>query len=526
MDDNGIKDGPGTTEQGSAEPPRQAYLEVIFGVEKGKRRVLDRDRMVVGRGEDADFILDDATVSRRHLKVERAGGGYRIKDLGGNNGTRLAGEKITEAAVSEGSAIEIGSTVLTLQFGEPAPKTEPHYSVRNLDTQELPALGTRLGRQDPAAGETPRAPAPPMMKQRESSRRAKMPSPLLAQIVSWLVILCLATGGILLILKLLESGTSAFSYDGKDGILKTEAKKSRVVPSRLTATPEPQDEPESILAEIPIANTPDVAMERFQEASDFESKGQFGEALELLEEIAEKYPEFTPPSGTPVLEKMDLLKKSISYRGTVQGARDLLEAPTPARDALQKIIIELDAIPTTDGQFGEEAMMLSERAKSKMRKLELGLLPTPEADIIEEVEEELPPPEEVEKKSKHATEKKKKKKEKKKPAEHDEPEEEAVKSKTSAEYLEAARRALEDGNYGQARKNLNKARKLAGADPDIKKLDNLFSLEFSKLMKKSAREEDRGQALKLVEQALSLARKGSPQAAQAAKLKKDLTTAP
>ena len=519
MDDNKNNDAPGTGEYSTVKAPCQPYLEVIFGVEKGKRRVLDRDRIVVGRGEEADFILDDATVSRRHLKVERAGDGYRIKDLGGSNGTRVGGEKIAEATISQGSTIEIGSTVLTLEFGDGAAKLAPDHSVRNMDTQELPALGTRLGRPDPANGEPPRQPTQPMMKQREGSQRTRIPSPLLSQVVSWLVILCVATGGILLLLKLLEGGTTSFFYGGDGGAAQTVDKKPRAVPNRRTSTPEPRSEPETILSEIPIANTPDVAMEKFQLASKHESQAQFTLALEVLEEIAEKYPELTPPSGTPVPEKMDQLKKTIFYRKTVEKARELLERPAPTGEELQELIVELDAIPTTDGQFGEEAMMLSERAKSKMRKLALGLLPTEEPDVQEEIVEEQPPPHKE-------AEPVVPRNEKKEPADRDEDQKEGKKSKSPAEYLDAARGALDEGSYGQARKNLERARKMAPGNPDVKKLENLFSLEFSKLMKKAAGEENRGKAIVLLEQALTLARKGSPQAAQADKLKKDLASSP
>jgi pSer/pThr/pTyr-binding forkhead associated (FHA) protein len=69
---------------------------------------------VIGRGTEADLRINDPGISRRHaeIRVEAAGPALRIQivDLGSTNGIIVNGHKVREAALQEGSRIEIGST--------------------------------------------------------------------------------------------------------------------------------------------------------------------------------------------------------------------------------------------------------------------------------------------------------------------------------------------------------------------------------------------------------------------------------
>lgn len=59
----------------------------------------DGDTLIVGRGGDADIILDTPNVSRNHARLERAGEILRVTDLGSTNGTFVNGGRI--AGVTE-----------------------------------------------------------------------------------------------------------------------------------------------------------------------------------------------------------------------------------------------------------------------------------------------------------------------------------------------------------------------------------------------------------------------------------------
>jgi hypothetical protein len=87
----------------------QLVLEV-----NGTRHPLQPPGLVIGRGTEADLRINDPGISRRHaeIRVEAAGPSLRIQivDLGSTNGIIVNGHKVREAALQEGSRIEIGST--------------------------------------------------------------------------------------------------------------------------------------------------------------------------------------------------------------------------------------------------------------------------------------------------------------------------------------------------------------------------------------------------------------------------------
>jgi transcriptional regulator with PAS, ATPase and Fis domain len=70
--------------------------------------LLDRARSVLGRDGAADFQLDSAGVSRRHLEVYRQGPVYALRDLGSTNGSYLNGRRVAHAALSDGDVLRLG----------------------------------------------------------------------------------------------------------------------------------------------------------------------------------------------------------------------------------------------------------------------------------------------------------------------------------------------------------------------------------------------------------------------------------
>jgi DNA-binding NtrC family response regulator/pSer/pThr/pTyr-binding forkhead associated (FHA) protein len=76
--------------------------------------VLEGSRWVVGRAEDCEIRLDDVTVSRHHLVLERQGPGIRFHDLGGTNVTLLNGRPTREGPLELGATLLVGMTRLTL----------------------------------------------------------------------------------------------------------------------------------------------------------------------------------------------------------------------------------------------------------------------------------------------------------------------------------------------------------------------------------------------------------------------------
>lgn len=105
----------------AAPPP--ATLVVLIGNDIGRSYSLERDVTLVGRGTDADFVINDASASRRHFNLVRTSSGWKMVDLGSGNGTRIDGQRVQELALRDGMKIECGTT--TLEFREPRAAAQP-----------------------------------------------------------------------------------------------------------------------------------------------------------------------------------------------------------------------------------------------------------------------------------------------------------------------------------------------------------------------------------------------------------------
>ena len=93
---------------------RMAALRITAGPYAGRTIEL-RDEVIIGR-DDADVVIDDAEVSRRHAAVRRLPGALEVEDLGSSNGTFIDGERIEGAIrVGDGARIGLGDTVLEVE---------------------------------------------------------------------------------------------------------------------------------------------------------------------------------------------------------------------------------------------------------------------------------------------------------------------------------------------------------------------------------------------------------------------------
>jgi pSer/pThr/pTyr-binding forkhead associated (FHA) protein len=72
---------------------RSIRLRGMNGLFKG--RIWESTELLrVGRLEALELVLDDASVSRYHAEVRATDRGWRVRDLGSTNGTRLNGVRL------------------------------------------------------------------------------------------------------------------------------------------------------------------------------------------------------------------------------------------------------------------------------------------------------------------------------------------------------------------------------------------------------------------------------------------------
>lgn len=70
--------------------------------------------LVVGRSREADLVVSDETVSRRHAQIVRTTDGFMLADLGSTNGTWLDGRRVGQVEVAAGDVVVLGNVPLRL----------------------------------------------------------------------------------------------------------------------------------------------------------------------------------------------------------------------------------------------------------------------------------------------------------------------------------------------------------------------------------------------------------------------------
>ncbi len=100
-----------------AAPTRQpARLQPVLDID-GQRYSLNAPSIVLGRSTDADILVDDTGVSRRHLEIRTGQGTAQAIDLGSTNGSYVNGHKIVGSSdLTDGSTITMGRTKIIFRF--------------------------------------------------------------------------------------------------------------------------------------------------------------------------------------------------------------------------------------------------------------------------------------------------------------------------------------------------------------------------------------------------------------------------
>jgi pSer/pThr/pTyr-binding forkhead associated (FHA) protein len=89
-------------------PHGAGVLVVTRGPNIGARYLLGENVVRAGRHPESDIFLDDITVSRRHVEITPAAGGYSVRDVGSLNGTYVNRERIDEVQLDPGDEVQIG----------------------------------------------------------------------------------------------------------------------------------------------------------------------------------------------------------------------------------------------------------------------------------------------------------------------------------------------------------------------------------------------------------------------------------
>lgn len=88
---------------------RPNRLVMLVGPTPGVEYPLDRERMTVGRAEDASISVNHNSVSRLHCEIHALGDGrFEIVDKGSSNGVRVNAVELKRSIIEAGDVIELG----------------------------------------------------------------------------------------------------------------------------------------------------------------------------------------------------------------------------------------------------------------------------------------------------------------------------------------------------------------------------------------------------------------------------------
>jgi len=94
--------------------PRRAGARLRVG---GRTEILNSAGAVLGRSREADVMIDDPNVSRRHAEVRPSGGSWTVRDLGSTNGVKVNGRRIQgPQSLKSGDVLELGTARVTFEL--------------------------------------------------------------------------------------------------------------------------------------------------------------------------------------------------------------------------------------------------------------------------------------------------------------------------------------------------------------------------------------------------------------------------
>jgi DNA-binding NtrC family response regulator len=117
--------------------PRSLYLVVTGGPAAGTRLRLDATPRIVGRARDADLVIQDAQVSRKHLRVSAVKGEACVEACEGAKAPLVNGTRTQIATVPPGATVVVGGTAFLLASEEDAARDSAHDDALRTDVRSL-----------------------------------------------------------------------------------------------------------------------------------------------------------------------------------------------------------------------------------------------------------------------------------------------------------------------------------------------------------------------------------------------------
>lgn len=99
--------------------PVLGWLVILKGRRKGRDFRIDKDVSVLGREGTCDFVIEDDTVSRQHVRIRSEDRKFILFDLGSGNGTFVNGEQVQRVELQDGDVIKVGDSLILFKEAKP-----------------------------------------------------------------------------------------------------------------------------------------------------------------------------------------------------------------------------------------------------------------------------------------------------------------------------------------------------------------------------------------------------------------------
>ncbi len=110
--------------------PLQPWLVVIFPAELKNEIAMGAGPLVIGRSaHQANLVIDDDWISRRHCRLYWENGEIKVEDLGSTNGTFIDGIKVDHSVLSINNKLQLGKVILKLEMRKSTSSATPKLPI-------------------------------------------------------------------------------------------------------------------------------------------------------------------------------------------------------------------------------------------------------------------------------------------------------------------------------------------------------------------------------------------------------------
>ncbi|MCC6382300.1 MAG: FHA domain-containing protein [Dehalococcoidia bacterium] len=96
-------------------PTSFAYLFWVSGIRRGDHAVLNPEGTTVGRGREADVLIDDPTVSEEQARIRKEGGAWFLYDLASTNMSEVDSARTYRTALQDKARLTFGETEMVFR---------------------------------------------------------------------------------------------------------------------------------------------------------------------------------------------------------------------------------------------------------------------------------------------------------------------------------------------------------------------------------------------------------------------------